>query len=64
MSEPVKIEFKLLDTIPEIQTIQLFMEANLYFRDQLTTQEMDRAVDYFYQWYMQTSNIEEPKTGD
>lgn len=56
MSQLQKIEFELLDAIPEITLIQLFMEASKQFDDELTKEEKDRAIDYFYKWYMQTRN--------
>ena len=55
MGEQKKVvEFALLDTGPEIQLLQLLMDASRQFDDQLTFEEKERAVAYFQNWHSQT----------
>ena len=57
MGEPVTINIELLDAMPEIQLIQVLMDASKSFDHLLDVDEKERAVKYFKNWYDQQEKI-------
>ena len=51
MSNPVIVSFNLIDAMPELQLIDLLMQASKRFDDDLSADEKDRAVRYFKAWH-------------
>ena len=54
-TEPLTFSFEVIDATPELQLIQLLMEASERFDDVLTQEQKNRAVNYFCSWYKQTN---------
>ena len=56
MSNLVKIEFELIEAMPEIRLIQLLMEASMQFDEELSLEEKNRAIKYFNDWNSQKAS--------
>ncbi len=52
------IKIELLDTTPEIQFIQVLIEASKSFDRLLDADEKERAVNYFKNWHSQQVKVE------